>query len=234
MEFHSWLSLITICILGALSPGPSLALIINNTIKGGQAQGYATALSHALGVLLYAALTSTGIALVLVELPLVFKLIQYAGAGFLLYLGIKALFNANQKVSADKQNVCAKNEQRLAYGNLDSSTQNSSNLDSSTLVFRSKTQVCGWRDGFLIAFLNPKLAIFFLALFSQFITETTTIIQKMVMTFTVGGIDALWYIALVFMMSKCKLNDKLKRHHILIDKITGIVLIGIAIRVILV
>ena len=49
MELHLWLSLVVICILGALSPGPSLALVIKNTLNGGVQQGYATAISHGLG-----------------------------------------------------------------------------------------------------------------------------------------------------------------------------------------
>ncbi|MGE6171652.1 LysE family translocator, partial [Aeromonas media] len=36
MEMTSWLALAAICAMGAISPGPSLALIIRNTVQGGQ------------------------------------------------------------------------------------------------------------------------------------------------------------------------------------------------------
>ena len=72
MEFHLWLSLVAICILGALSPGPSLALVIKNTLNGGAYQGYATAISHGFGVALYAAITATGIGLLIVQSPMIF------------------------------------------------------------------------------------------------------------------------------------------------------------------
>ena len=83
MELHLWLSLVVICILGALSPGPSLALVIKNTLSGGSNQGYATAISHGLGVALYAAITATGIGLLIVQSPLLFSVIKYAGAAFI-------------------------------------------------------------------------------------------------------------------------------------------------------
>ena len=136
MEFHLWLSFVVICIMGALSPGPSLALVIKNTLAGGTSQGYATAISHGLGVALYAAITATGIAVIIVKSPLIFSIIQYAGAAFLLYLGVKSLLSKKDNEVFSEDNTA------------------------------NKSQVNGWRDGFLIAFLNPKLAIFFLALFS--------------------------------------------------------------------
>ena len=132
MELHLWLSLVAICIMGALSPGPSLALVVKNSLHGGRNQGYATAISHGVGVALYAAFTVTGIGLIIVNSPVLYSIIQYAGAAFLVYLGIKALMSKKTEIT---------------FGDLDS----------------EKTQkVNGWRDGFLIAFLNPKLAIFFL------------------------------------------------------------------------
>lgn len=204
MELHLWFSLVVVCILGALSPGPSLALVIKNTMNGGVNQGYATAISHGLGVALYAAITATGIALILVQSPLAFKVIQYAGAAFLLYLGFKALTSKKQSIQ---------------LGEADESTTNN--------------DVNGWRDGFLIAFLNPKLAIFFLALFSQFVTEEASTQQKVIMTATVGIIDALWYLIVAFTMSRGPIIERLKRNSHIVDKVTGVFLIGLAARVVI-
>jgi len=203
MEFHLWLSLVVICILGALSPGPSLALVIKNTLNGGARQGYATAISHALGVALYAAITATGIGLLIVQSPILFTTIKYAGAAFLLYLGIKALMSKKQSLQF---------------------TSESGELDPS---------INGWRDGFLIAFLNPKLAIFFLALFSQFVEPNAGWQQKAVMTATVGSIDMLWYIIIAFAMSRGPILEKLKTNSHIVDRITGGFLILLAARVVL-
>ncbi|WP_286233644.1 LysE family translocator [Thalassotalea sediminis] len=204
MELHLWLSLVAICIMGALSPGPSLAVVVKNTLNGGALQGYATAISHGLGVALYAALTTMGIAVIIVQSPLLFQIIQYAGAAFLLYLGIKALL----------------------------SKPNNEHLETAPVTNSTKA-VNGWRDGFLIAFLNPKLAIFFLALFSQFVSPEATIYEKVIMVSTVGCIDALWYILVAFLFSRGPILEKLKSNSHIIDRITGTFLILLAARVVI-
>jgi len=203
LEFHLWLSLVVICILGALSPGPSLALVIKNTLSGGQEQGYATAISHGLGVALYAAITATGIGIIIAESPIIYTIIQYSGAAFLVYLGVKSLL-------AKKGSMSESNEHQT----------NASNLN-------------GWRDGFLIAFLNPKLAIFFLALFSQFVDDNATWQQNLIMTATVGTIDAVWYCLVTFGISRGSIINKLRANSHIIDKVAGSFLILLAARVVI-
>jgi threonine/homoserine/homoserine lactone efflux protein len=208
VEFHLWLSLALICALGALSPGPSLAVVVKNTLHGGATQGYATAVSHGLGVALYAAITAMGIGVLIVQSPVIFSFIQYAGAVFLLYLGIKALLSKKPVTLLAQAN----NDQLLGKEN--------------------KQQVNGWRDSFLIAFLNPKLAIFFLALFSQFVDANAGLQQKLIMTATVGTIDTLWYLLVAFMFSRGPVLEKLKNNSHIIDKVTGSFLIILAARVV--
>lgn len=203
MEFHLWLSLVAICIMGALSPGPSLALVVKNTLNGGNKQGYATAISHGLGVGIYAAITAAGIGIIIVQSPIIYATIQYAGAAFLLYLGLKTLFSKASKIDL-------------------SSAQTS--IDNS---------VNGWRDGFMIAFLNPKLAIFFLALFSQFVTVDAGIEQKVIMASTVGFIDAIWYVLVTFMLTRGPILKRLKSNSHIVDRVTGSFLILLAARVVL-
>lgn len=203
MEFHLWLSLVAICIMGALSPGPSLALVVKNTLAGGASAGYASSISHGLGVALYAAITATGIGIIIVKSPMLFSIIQYAGAAFLVYLGINALMSKKQQLAVSEAGEEV-----------------------------TKQKVNGWRDGFLIAFLNPKLAIFFLALFSQFVDANASTTQKVIMTATVGTLDALWYCLVTFMLSRGPILNKLKANSHIIDKVTGSFLILLAARVI--
>ncbi|TWX53002.1 LysE family translocator [Colwellia hornerae] len=203
MEFHLWLSFVVICMMGALSPGPSLALVIKNTLAGGTPQGYATAISHGLGVALYAAITATGIAVIIVKSPLIFSIIQYAGAAFLLYLGVKSLLSKKDNEVFSEESTA------------------------------KKSQVNGWRDGFLIAFLNPKLAIFFLALFSQFLAGDASSEQKVIMTATVGSIDALWYCLVTFTLSRGNIISKLRENSHIVDKVTGSFLILLAARIVI-
>ena len=201
MELHLWVSLVIVCILGALSPGPSLAVVIKNTINGGAIQGYATAISHGIGVGIYAALCVAGLGVGIVNSPVMFQILQYGGAAFLVYLGIKALM-------AGKSSAPNTDEAQVENVN-------------------------GLRDGFLIAFLNPKLAIFFIALFSQFIEPDALMTQKVVMVATVGLIDALWYVVVTFALTRGDIINKLKNNAHIVDKVTGVVLISLATRVVL-
>ena len=50
MTLATWFSLLAICCLGAMSPGPSLAVVLRHTISNGRAHGMVTAISHAAGV----------------------------------------------------------------------------------------------------------------------------------------------------------------------------------------
>ncbi|MGM0986544.1 MAG: LysE family translocator [Pseudomonadota bacterium] len=91
MPLSLWLSLAAVCAMGAMSPGPSLALVLRHTLGGGRLPGVAAALAHALGVGFYALLTVWGLGALIVRFPLLFQAITWGGAAYLAWLGIKAL-----------------------------------------------------------------------------------------------------------------------------------------------
>lgn len=91
MPFSLWLSLAAVCAMGAMSPGPSLAMVLRHTLGGGRLPGVSAALAHALGVGLYALLTVWGLGALIVRFPMLFQAITWAGAAYLAWLGIKAL-----------------------------------------------------------------------------------------------------------------------------------------------
>lgn len=202
MEFSSWLALAAICIMGAISPGPSLAVVIRNTVRGGQGHGVLTALGHGLGVGLYALITALGLALLITRNPLLFDVIRYGGAAFLAWLGIKALLAKPQPGVAEASGHVVRGRQ-------------------------------GAFEGFMVAFLNPQLAIFFVALFSQFVRADTGWQQGGIMMLTAGGIDALWYVLVALLLSRGPVLAWLKAKAALIDKISGLVLLALACKVVL-
>ncbi len=91
MPFSLWLSLAAVCAMGAMSPGPSLALVLRHTLGGGRAPGMTAALAHALGVGFYALLTVWGLGALIARQPALFQAITWIGAGYLAWLGVKAL-----------------------------------------------------------------------------------------------------------------------------------------------
>ncbi|MBR9857616.1 MAG: LysE family translocator [Gammaproteobacteria bacterium] len=202
MEFSSWLALAAICVMGAISPGPSLAVVIRNTVKGGQGHGVVTALGHGFGVGLYALITALGLALLITRNPLLFDIIRYGGAAFLAWLGVKALLA------------------RPATGD-------------TTISDHPVRGRQGAFEGFMVAFLNPQLAIFFVALFSQFVQADTGWQQGGVMMLTAGGIDALWYVLVALLLSRGPVLVWLKAKSGIIDKLSGLVLLALALKVVL-
>ena len=91
MPLTLWLSLAAVCALGAMSPGPSLAMVLRHTLGGGRTPGVIAGLTHAMGVGLYALLTVWGLGAVISRQPMLFMVITWGGAAYLAWLGIKAL-----------------------------------------------------------------------------------------------------------------------------------------------
>ena len=73
MTASAWLSLLAICVLGAISPGPTLAAVMKSTVQGSKAHGLATAVAHAVAVGIYAFSVAAGIGVVITESPALFK-----------------------------------------------------------------------------------------------------------------------------------------------------------------
>jgi len=91
MPLSLWLSLAAVCAMGAMSPGPSLAMVLRHTLGGGRVPGVVAGLSHALGVGFYALLTVWGLGALIVRQPMLFNAISWVGAAYLAWLGIRAL-----------------------------------------------------------------------------------------------------------------------------------------------
>ena len=99
-----WVQFATICIVGAMSPGPSMALIIRNSIKYGRVSGILSSVGHAIGIGIYAGVSVAGLQIILINNIFLFKTIQFCGSVFLLVLGILFLRDTGQKFSIqDKQ-----------------------------------------------------------------------------------------------------------------------------------
>ncbi len=202
MELTTWLSLATICIIGAMSPGPSLAVVLKHSIYHSAKHGIVASLAHGVGVGIYAALSLLGLGSLIINFPTLFQLLVYCGAVYLAYLGIKILMSRSSPLEIQQHN--------------------------NTRGYRDAIQ-----DGFSIAFLNPKLALFFIALFSQFIDpENLTLQTALVMCFTVLVIDALWYFIIAIISANARERFNLLDKSHIIDKLLGFAFIALASRIV--
>ena len=190
-----WVQFAAICLIGAMSPGPSMALIIRNSIKYGRISGILFSLGHAIGIGIYATVSVLGLQFILINNLLLFNAIQFCGSVFLLILGVLFLRDTAHNLSLE-------NEQK--------------NVNS-------------FMQGFAISILNPKILIWFAAIFSQFIEISSTNFVKLSMVLIASSIDGLWYIILTIVVTGFGLKQFLEHNTNIIQKISGVVLISISI-----
>jgi len=190
-----WVQFAAICLIGAMSPGPSMALIIRNSIKYGRLSGILFSLGHAIGIGIYATVSVLGLQFILINNLFLFNAIQFCGSVFLLILGILFLRDTAHNLSLE-------NEQK--------------NVNS-------------FMQGFAISILNPKILIWFAAIFSQFIEISSTNFVKLAMVLIALSIDGLWYIILTIVVTGFGLKQFLEHNTNIIQKISGVVLISISI-----
>ena len=197
MTLAIWLTVVSICLLGAMSPGPSLAVVLQQTLSGGRKNGLIAAVTHGLGIGFYALLCISGIAVMITASPVLFTALQWLGATYLLWLGIKGL-------RAKKP--------------------------ATTAMSDAPSSGSAARDGFLVVFLNPKVAVFFIALFSQVIGSETTVLEKLAYAGTALFIDMGWYMIVAWSFSNPRWLGRLRKNSVWFERIFGVILIALAAR----
>lgn len=198
MTVTDWLTIAGICILGAMTPGPSLAIVLKHTLNSGRSHGIAAGISHGIGVGLYAFACISGLAFVLLASETAFLILQWAGAAYLIWIGIKSLIQRSSH-----QPLVSPSSTRAAVG-----------------------------DGFMIVFLNPKIALFFIALFSQVVGPDTPWLAKIVYASTAMIIDAAWYVLVAWLFSNPLWLKQLQAKAIWFDRLFGLILIALAGRLV--
>ena len=199
MTLIFWFQFAAVCIAGAMSPGPSLALIIRNSTKYNRFGGIMSAVGHGLGMGVYAIFAVTGLSIIILTNIYVFKSIQIVGIVFLFVFGILFIFQKNEKIDIDNY-------------------QNKLN---------------SFLQGFSISILNPKILIWFSAVFSQFVRSDSTLLTNSILVITASAIDCIWYILVALIVTSYGLKDFFQKRINAIQKISGTVLVIISILLII-
>ena len=198
MDFTALLGMSFVCALGAMSPGPSLAVVLRNTISGGRTQGVLTGIGHGIGFTIYAFLAVTGLSVILIANESAFTLLQLSGAIILLWLSYNML---TYQLSGELEEHQSSGRQ-------------------------------GFIEGFMISFLNPKILVFLVAVFSQFIDPNMTFSDRIIMATMAGLIDTIWYVLVATFLAGTSIIDKLRANSTLVDRIIGSVLLLLALIII--
>ena len=195
MDIESLLGMSFVCAMGAVSPGPSLVVVLRNTITGGRMQGIMTGIGHGLGFGIYAFIAVMGLSSVLLANAQLFNLLQVLGALVLIWLAFKLI--------AHKQSDLSVKYEESGYR--------------------------GFFEGFMIAFLNPKILVFLVAVFSQFLNTDINNSDRFFMAIIAGAIDTMWYVFVAAVLAGTTIVNKLRENVVIINRLIGMVLFMISI-----
>jgi threonine/homoserine/homoserine lactone efflux protein len=80
----------------AMTPGPGMAYVVARTVAGGRPEGLASCVGTAIGGMLHVAAAALGLSVIVAQSALAFNVVKYAGAVYLIYLGIRLLMRKDQ------------------------------------------------------------------------------------------------------------------------------------------
>jgi len=187
-----------------VTPGPDTALTIRNTLLGGRRAGVFTSIGVALGQATWTLATSAGLAVIVVASQPVFRAVRFAGAAYLVWLGVQALRAATMRRGEARAGA------RLATSRL-----------KSTVALR---------QGMISNLTNPKMIAFFPALLAQFAVGWSQFLSLLFLGLLFSAMTLVWLAAYAVVVSKA--GDFIRRGRVrrLLEAATGAALISLGLR----
>ena len=183
-----------VCLLGAMSPGPSMAVVIHNAIFKGRYNGILTSIGHGVGIAIYATFAVLGLGLIIETNIIIFNSLKSLSIIFLIFIGMKSILN-KEKLNLEKKDV--------------------------------KEKTISFLQGFSISILNPKILVWFIAIYSQFMSVNNGLIFNIYLVLIAGIVDAFWYIFLTLAVTTASALTFFQTKILLIKKIQGFLFIAI-------
>lgn len=183
-----------------ISPGPNGVLIAKTVPTSGRAAGFANVAGFVTGFYLHGAMAILGISILLVKSAAAFTIVKYIGAAYLCWIGIKALIAAFKGGADASRTPPAKRKRRLA---------------------------AAYFEGLLTNALNPKVSMFYLAAFPQFIKiGETSMAASFTLVFVHSLINAVWFAAMVLVLSRLTAVAQNGVFQRWLKGVTGVVFLG--------
>ncbi|KVW34188.1 LysE family translocator [Burkholderia ubonensis] len=203
MSLHTWwLFVATVFVVSAI-PGPNMLLVMTHGARHGLRRSSATMAGCLSALVLMLSVSAAGLGVFLEAWPAMFNALRYAGAAYLVYLGVKAW---RARVEADAPGADVEPVPRQA-------------APASRWVL--------FRNGFLVAGSNPKAILFAAALLPQFINASEpTLPQFGVLVATFAVIEVSWY--LVYALFGTRIGATLKSQNVAkaFNRLTGGLFVG--------
>lgn len=207
---ENYLGFVLAAILLNLTPGSDSMYIITRSISQGQTAGFYSVLGIISGILIHTLLAALGLSVLLANSPTAFMIVKYIGASYLCYLGVKMLMSKQQPLigASLQENGKPSSAKTLDYWQI-------------------------YKQGMLTNTFNPKVALFFLAFFPQFINPNyaNNMVSFIILGLTFAVTGFIWCLCLALLASKFSENLRKKPSiEAILNKISGVVFIGLGIR----
>ncbi|QDF30016.1 LysE family translocator [Halarcobacter anaerophilus] len=202
LYLHEFLILASAMFFALLSPGPDFAMILKQSVSYGKRASIFASIGIGCGISVHIVYSILGIGLIISKSIILFNIIKYLGAIYLIYLGYQSLKSKGIKFenSGEKEN------------------ENISDLKS-------------FSTGFLCNALNPKATLFFLSMFTVVISiDTPLYIQSLYGVFCILA-TMVWFVGVSFVLSHNKVRTFLNSFGKWFDRVVGTVLITLGIKV---
>lgn len=202
----SFLAFLGVSAVVIMTPGPDTAVTVRNTLLGGRFAGILTALGISAGQAIWALATSFGVVALLVASEVLFQAVKYAGAAYLIWLGLHALIGA-WRGTGDTGAVKHSDVTRLRPGR-------------------------AFMQGLVSDLGNPKMAVFFASLLPQFAAPGEGMFVALLSLGLVFSLMTfLWLTVYAFVIAKA--GEVLRRPVVRrwIEAVTGTLLVALGLRI---
>lgn len=204
MTFADIMSFAFVASLLVMSPGPNGVLIAKTVPTSGRLAGFANIAGFVSAFFVHGTLSIIGISLILVQSATAFMVVKYLGAAYLCWIGVKALYGSYKGVTYAKSITAARRKRTLLYAYL---------------------------EGLVTNILNPKVAMFYLAAFPQFISSGENALTPAYMLIILHSLlNIIWFAAMVLLLSRLSSLSRQGTFQRWLKAITGIAFIGFGLK----
>jgi RhtB (resistance to homoserine/threonine) family protein len=195
-------TVVVVHLLAVMSPGPDFVLISRNSLLYSRRTGVCSAIGLGMGILVHVAYCLIGIGIIISRSILIFSILKFIGAGYLIYIGYRSF-------GAQRQHLLAVNDKRSA----------------------DLGKLAAIRLGFLTNVSNPKATLFFLALFTQVISPRTPKWIQILYGMEMSVMTFAWFAFVATVLTHSRVRSRFAAMQQRLEQAFGLVLIGLGIKV---
>lgn len=180
-------------------PGPDFALIAKISLLDGRPRGQAAACGVALGIVIHTGAAMFGISAIIAQSVLLFSVLKYVGAAYLLWLGMQALRQSRAARRAAPGTAPLSDAESGAPDGQAKAEARSGPRQSKGGLWRA------FKQGFLTNLLNPKAVLIFMTFLPQFMDPHMPLApQFLELGAIMSALCLFWYVPLAYMLGQVR------------------------------